>query len=100
MKTTMRKHVTAKIGVLRKHTMSVARWVVKAWECQFDCLCGKGLCPRDFASLKGDSTGLERGPERSGKGVAHSGAQERGDKSAPGEGTLLFREGKRGLMGE
>jgi len=64
------------------------------WECQLDQLWGRGLCPRSLSRLERGSEELEGVPERSRRGAAHSEAQGKGDKSAPREGTLGFREGK------
>jgi len=44
---------------------------------------------------EGDSIGPKGDPEGNRRGAAHSRVQGGGDKSVPGEGTLVFRGGKR-----
>jgi len=93
-------HVTTKVDILWKHAVAVAKRDVMTWECQLDQLWERGLCPGSLASLKRDSEEPKGGSERSRRTVAHSEAQGRGDKSAPREGTLLFRGEKGKLMRE
>ena len=57
------------------------------------------LHPSALGGSEGDSIGPKGDPEGNRRGAAHSRAQGGGDKSVPGEGTLVFRGGKGEWLG-